>query len=54
MPKSQMKTLLIVFFNVKDIVHFEFILQGQAVNQAYYLYMEILNQFHDAVPRKKA
>jgi len=27
--KSQMKTLIITFFDIKFIVHFEFILQGQ-------------------------
>jgi hypothetical protein len=32
-----MKTMLITFFDIKDIVHFEVIPQGQTVNQAYYL-----------------
>jgi hypothetical protein len=32
-----MKTLLITSFDIKGIVHFEFILQGQTVNQAYYV-----------------
>jgi len=35
-----MKTVLITFFDIKGIVHFEFIPQGQTVGQAYY--MEIL------------
>jgi hypothetical protein len=42
MSKSQMKTMLITFFNIKGTVHFEFIPQGQAVNQAYYV--EIMKQ----------
>jgi hypothetical protein len=46
-----MKTIIIAFFNIKGIVHFEFIPQGQTVNQAYYV--EILKWLLQAVPRKK-
>jgi hypothetical protein len=33
------KAVLITFFDIKGIVHFEFISQGQTVNRAYYLKM---------------
>jgi hypothetical protein len=42
-----MKTVLITFFDIKGIVHFEIITQGQIVNQTYYV--EILKQLHKAV-----
>jgi hypothetical protein len=34
--KSKVKTILIIFFDIKGIVHKEFLLAGQAVNSAYY------------------
>jgi len=45
--------MLITFFNIKGIVHFDFTPQGQRVNQAYYLYAEILKWLHEAVPGKR-
>jgi hypothetical protein len=46
-----MKTMLITFFDFKGTVHFEFIPQGQTVNQA--CYMEKLIQLHEVVHRKR-
>jgi hypothetical protein len=46
-----MKKMLITFFDTKDTVHFEFILQGQTINDAYY--MEILKRLRESVLRKR-
>jgi hypothetical protein len=37
MSKSQRKTIFIIFFDIKGVIHFEFIAQGQTVNQVYYV-----------------
>jgi hypothetical protein len=34
---SHMKTMLITFFNIKGIVFFEFIPQGQTISEAHYV-----------------
>jgi hypothetical protein len=52
MSKSQVKILLITFFNIKGTFHFEFVPQGQTVKQAYHV--EILKQLYEAVHREGA
>jgi hypothetical protein len=47
MMRSQMKIVLITFFDIKGIIYFEFI---PLVRQAYYV--EILKQLREAVRRK--
>jgi hypothetical protein len=39
--KSKVKSMLIIFFNIKGIVHKEFVLAGQTVNSPYYC--DVLN-----------
>jgi hypothetical protein len=46
-----MKTMPIPFFNIKDIVHFEFVPRCQTVNQAYY--MKILKWLCEVVHRER-
>jgi hypothetical protein len=45
-----MKKMLISFFDIMCIVHFELIPQGQTLNQAYYV--ETVNRLCEAVRRK--
>jgi len=48
--KSNMKTMFICFFDIKGPIQFEFVPQGQTVNQQFYL--EVLKRLCDAVRRK--
>jgi len=49
--RSNVKTMLIVFFYVRRIVHQEFIPAGQTVNQEFYL--EVLRRMRENVRRKQ-
>jgi len=49
--QSQVKTMLVCFFDHKWIVHYEFTAQGQMVNQQCYL--EVLTWLRESVQRKR-
>ena len=51
MCKSKIKVMLIVFFDCKGIVHFEFVPEGQTVNQ--YFYKETLVRLTEKIRRKR-
>ena len=51
MSKSKIKVMLIAFFDIKGIVHLEFLPQGQTVNQ--YVYNEILRRLRRSVWDKR-
>jgi hypothetical protein len=46
---SQVKAMLLVFFDHQSIVHYEFAPEGQAINQD--LYQEVLRRLRDAAGR---
>ena len=49
--KSRVKTMLLTFFDITGIVHYEFVPNGQTVNQVYYL--EVLERLHEKVRQKR-
>jgi len=49
--RSQVKTMLMCFFDHKGTVHYEFIAQGQTVNQQCYL--EVLTRLRESARRKR-
>ena len=49
--KSRVKTILLPFFDIRGIVHYEFVPTGQTVNQDYYL--EVLERLHEKVRWKR-
>jgi hypothetical protein len=51
MSRSQVKTMLMCFFDHTGIVHYEFIAQRQTVNQQRYL--EVLTRLRESVRRKR-
>jgi hypothetical protein len=51
MSRSQVKTMLVCFFDHKGIVHYKFITQGQTINQQHYL--ELLTKLRECVRRKR-
>lgn len=51
MSKSKVKTMLIVFFDAKGLVHKEFVPQGQTVNSTYYV--QVLDRLRKRVVRTR-
>ncbi|UYV76023.1 hypothetical protein LAZ67_13002183 [Cordylochernes scorpioides] len=51
MIKSKLKCLLITFFDVKGLVHYKFVPEGQIINQHYYL--DVLRHLREAVRQKR-
>ena len=49
--RSKVKGMLIVFFYMEDIAHYEYIPQGQTVNRQFYL--QVLKRLRLAVSRKR-
>jgi len=45
--KSRVKTMLLTFFDIRRIVHYEFVPTGQTVNQVYYL--KVLGRLREEV-----
>ena len=43
--------MLLTFFDIRGIVHYEFVPNGQTVNQVYYL--EVLERLREQVRRKR-
>lgn len=52
MSKSKMKCMLITFFDAKGLLHYEFVPEGETVNQKYY--MEVLQRLFAKVRRKRS
>nr|CAI5830179.1 unnamed protein product [Callosobruchus analis] len=50
--KSNLKTLLICFFDCRGVVHAEFVPSGQTVNQQFYL--DVLKRLREKISRKRA
>jgi len=49
--KSRVKTMLLNFFDIRGIFHYEFVPTGQTVNHVYYL--EVLERLREKVRRKQ-
>jgi len=50
--KSRVKKMLLTFFDIRGIVHYEFVPTGQTVNQVYYL--AVLERLHEKVRWKRS
>jgi histone-lysine N-methyltransferase SETMAR len=52
MSRSSMKTMLIVFFDIRGIVHRKFVPQGHTVNKKFYC--EVLRRLRENIWRKRS
>jgi hypothetical protein len=52
MGRSSTKTMLIVFIDIRSIVHHEFVPQGQTVNKKFYC--EVLRRLRENIQRKRS
>jgi hypothetical protein len=51
MNTSQVKAMIVIFFDVKGVIMIERVLEGQTVNQRYYL--EVLTKLRERLRRKR-
>jgi hypothetical protein len=51
MSRSNMKVMLVVFFDWQGVIHYEFIPRGQTVNKEFYV--AVLQHFREAVRQKR-
>ncbi|KAE9534118.1 hypothetical protein AGLY_008854 [Aphis glycines] len=49
--RSNVKTMLIIFFDIKGLIYYEFVPTGQTVNQTYY--KEILIKLREKIRKKR-
>jgi hypothetical protein len=49
--KSKVKNMLIIFFDIKGIVHKEFVLAGQTVNTIVTFYVDCMEMCEDFTPK---
>ena len=49
--RSHVKSMLIIFFDCKDVVRYEYAPRGQKINKEYYV--EVLKRLRDAVRKKR-
>jgi hypothetical protein len=51
MSKSKIKRMLICFFDIRGVIHFEFVPEGTTVNETFYV--EVLKRLIDAVRHRR-
>lgn len=49
--RSKMKVMLIVFFDIRGVVHYEFVPEGQTVNKEYYL--GVMKRLRERIRKKR-